>query len=794
MRTLQNQILIEDFISIGTKIDIDFTRSATSEKSFTRGNRNVLGGRYDTITNKRDSLKEMVQEMKRLFAVAVVAALAVSMLPMHGQDEVLLKVACLVEPETLNIWKAPDVWSTHIYAWFYPSFYYRKPVTNEPFPDFCTIAFDELKANSPDGLTYTFPLRNTVSWDDGTPMTAYDFEFTYNLIVEMQFPDYLPMYKDVEYMKALDNYTIELKLGKCTPQFEESLIYHFAVPQHQFGPMAKEARKTSVPMQTLMDMPVENPISCGPFSFVQWERGAFVKLITYDGYYGKGRTINVEGVGTITEGPDYDGLLLKLYSTIDAALQGIEKGEIDFVYWNLDPSLVAQLRGKENISIATSDELRFYYLAPHISLEPFDDVVLRQALVYLVDKEYIVSELLQDYGEVAHSVVTPAAGDWYNDNVHKYGDGMSRDERVAKAKEILTAAGYTVPDVGYADGGVIKLPDGSRMKPFEILTPPESYDPVMAGAGVLIEEWWREIGVPVTVGHRSLSEMTKMTFETQNFDWFILGQLIGGSGYPVHLRYFHSNQAVSEGNNPMGYKNPTVDKYLEDLMTLCDRKELITAAWRAQEIIVEDVGCCPLYYKTVNEAYRTDNFEGWLTQLGGIAGTESPRHYLLYLKPVTEVEESPEEFEDIAKEYEKKAREYEEAEKWREAAENWEEAATNREKAAEAWGNPINLQNASKNFGFAGKNWRYAGLAWEKTIEGLRHAILVWEKVGGLNRAIIDMENSIIDYRKAGNTDGIAISQAEKERLEDRKLTAILAWLVLTIVFIAIALSVIKYS
>ena len=70
--------------------------------------------------------------MKKLFAVAAVAVLVVSMLSVHGQDEVLLKVACLVEPTTLNIWKAADVWSTHIYAWFYPSFYYRKPVTPQP--------------------------------------------------------------------------------------------------------------------------------------------------------------------------------------------------------------------------------------------------------------------------------------------------------------------------------------------------------------------------------------------------------------------------------------------------------------------------------------------------------------------------------------------------------------------------------------------------------------------------------------------------------------------------------------
>jgi peptide/nickel transport system substrate-binding protein len=264
--------------------------------------------------------------------------------------------------------------------------YYRKPVTLEPLPDLCTITLDELYANSPDGLTFTFPLRDDVVWDDGEAVDAYDFEFYYTIIVELQIPDYIPIYEDVEYIKAIDDYTLEMKLKKCSPQFEESLLYHGGVPMQQFGPMLEEARGTDVPMQTFLDMAVDQPVSCGPFSFVQWEKGSFVKLATNPNYYGKGRTIDVSGVGTITEGPDYDGLLLKLYGTTDAALLGIQKGEIDYIWWNLDPGYIAQLLGNSDITIEKADELGFFYLAPNIAKEPFDDLVLRQAMVYLVDK------------------------------------------------------------------------------------------------------------------------------------------------------------------------------------------------------------------------------------------------------------------------------------------------------------------------------------------------------------------------------------------------------------------------
>ena len=570
--------------------------------------------------------------MKKICVIVVGAILTVSMVPTNAQEEALLKIGCLGEPETLNIWSATDEWSPHTCRWFYPSLYYRKPVTMEPLPDMCIIPFDELKEKSPDGLTFTLPLRNDAEWDDGVPVTAYDFEFTYNLIVYMEFEDYFPDYEDVRHVKAIDDYTLEIKLKKCTPLFEDAIIYMFAVPEQQFRPMLDAAQITGSTSEAFLKMSVETPVSAGPFSFDQWKKGSFVKLVTNPHYYGKGRTVTVKGVGEVVEGPWYDGLYLKLYKTTDDALEGIKDGQIDYIWSNLEKKHVDELREHKEISIKKGDELGFYYLAPNMAKAPFNDKILLQALVYLVDKEYLVRELLKGYGGAAHSVVSPTAGEWYNSRVNRFGSGMKREERIATAKEMLTAAGYTVPDTGYPDG-VIKMPNGNPMRDFEILTPTADYDPIRAEAGVLIQDWWREIGVPVTVRHMPFSEIEDTVFERMSFDWYILGWRIGGSVFPDHLYYFfHSDQAVHGGNNPVSYKNPTVDKYLKDLITLCDRNELINAARKAQEIIIDDVAYCPLYYRTVNEAHRNDTFTGWFTQLGGIAGAESPWYCLLYLK------------------------------------------------------------------------------------------------------------------------------------------------------------------
>ena len=152
---------------------------------------------------------------------------------------------------------------------------------------------------------------------------------------------------------------------------------------------------------------------------------------------------------------------------------------------------------------------------------------------------------------------------------------------------------------------------------------------------MLIQEWWREIGVPVTATPTSFNGIMNKTFETMAFDWYILGWRISGSGYPDHMRtFFHSDQAVPNGGNPMSFVNSQVDSYLEDLVTLCNRSDLVYASHEAQKLIINEVGYCPLYFMKMNEAHRNDTFDNWFTQQGGIA-RYCRSSCLLYLVPIT---------------------------------------------------------------------------------------------------------------------------------------------------------------
>ncbi|KYK35613.1 MAG: ABC transporter substrate-binding protein [Theionarchaea archaeon] len=608
--------------------------------------------------------REWISKKTRLFAVCLLAMLiSAGLSPQTGSvtnpandvpEEHLLKIGCLHEPGNLNVWSALSGWTWQVIGWFYPALYYRKPVTLEPLPDICAISFSELKEASPDGLTFTFPLREDVRWDDGESLTAHDFEFTYGVVNELEIPSYLPQYEDVEYFRAIDDYTLEIKLKKCTPQFEESIIYMFVAPKHQFEPMLMKARRTDDPLHTFMNMPVETPVSAGPFSFGGMEKESSIKLVTNPYYHGKGRTVEVPEVGKITEGPYYDGLLLKFYTGSEEAMKGMMQGDIDYFWRYVDPAYVIALHDEQVITIEKTDSLGLCALVPKVRNPPFDDVVLRQALVYMIDKTFIVHNGLLGYATEAHSVVVPAAGEWYCDEVNKFGHGLSKDERKTKAIALLTEAGYVVPDAKYPDG-ILKLPSGQDMEPFRIFTGPVEYNPQRVMCGLLIQEWWRELGVPVSAEPTPLEKFF-------HFDWNIFGWDFGSSPYPDYMRnLFHSDQAGPYGKNLNGYHNVQVDKYLEELVTLCDQEDLLRASWEAQKLIIDEVAYCPLFCTPQIEAHRNDTFEGWFTQLGGIAGDQSPTFCLLYLRPIEKKKEGTLE-KDLSRE-EIKAKEEKEEEK-----------------------------------------------------------------------------------------------------------------------------------
>jgi peptide/nickel transport system substrate-binding protein len=365
-------------------------------------------------------------------------------------------------------------------------------------------------------------------------------------------------------------------------------------------------------------------VGTGPFVLKEWSRGAYLFLEKNRNFFGQGK--NLAGY---TLGPHIDGIIFKVFGTSDAAIMAIRKGDIDMFWWGIQPGYLQDLEGDKNIQTFTSDRSALYYLGFNVRKNPFNDVHLRQAIATLIDKDFIITRVLQGYGIKMDSIVPPGNVFYHLPGVAKYGEGLDRKERIREAYEILRKAGYSwkVPPVGpqgeVVKGETIHLPDGTPMEDFTILTPPSDYDPHRAMSGMLVQEWLRAAGMPASSKPMAFGSLVQQVKRRHEFDLFILGY--GRLSLdPDYLRnFFDSSNDRAGGLNMSGYRNPEFDSIADASSRAMDTGKRKALIWEMQRIIMRDIPYIPLYNPRLIEAVRTDKFQGWVEMLEGIGNTWS---------------------------------------------------------------------------------------------------------------------------------------------------------------------------
>lgn len=571
--------------------------------------------------------------MKKIFVVAVAVILVASLAPMSSEQGVTLNVGMQDEPKTLNPFQANDVWDWNVLTYYYEGLLTYRPKDFKVVPN---IAL-EVPTVSEDKLEYTIQMRDDVYWSDGTPLTAKDFALFGQIVKEFEIGRYLSSWEFVESVEAVDDYTLKYTLSECRVTFIEGTLMSIAIPAHIWEPKLEEFRNSADPSQALREYQPEEPdeiLSCGPLIFDEWVRGSYVKSVKNPDYFDTGKTYTYDDGTQLVVGPYFDSIVYKIYDTTDAAILGLKKGEIDYIWWAIQPGYVSDLLEDPNITVANNPENGFRYLAFNCQREPFSEVAFRQATAVLIDREFIESRVLQNYGQAIYVPVPPGNKVWYNEDVEKFGFGMSREERIVEAVRILKASGKFSWDVepGVDDeGNIIRgegmMYNGEYIDQFVILTPPADYDPLRAMSGMLIQEWLKEIGLDVSARPTSFGTIVTKAMGERDYDMYILGWSL--SIYPDYLRdFFHSSQIMEWGYNMPQYSNPEFDKLADELVTCGPREEKIDAAYKLQEYLAEELPYVTLFTPASLEGYRNDRFEGWFGQLDGISGS------LMYIKPV----------------------------------------------------------------------------------------------------------------------------------------------------------------
>ena len=406
---------------------------------------------------------------------------------------------------------------------------------------------------------------------------------------------------------------------------------------------------------TLYEADASAAPSGGGYTTDKWEPGAFVQRTANEGYYFKGAEVveyedgtwqlimpdgttyqlygNAEGEETLrfTSGPYSPNIIFSIYGSQDAAFLALANGEVDYVInpLGLSRGLQEQAERGEGIETYTNADYGMYYLAFNLNKFPMSDYAFRQAFDIVIDKEFVVNSVLGGVVFPMYSTMPPGNGFWHNPDVPKPYVGLSRQERVDMAVQVLTDAGWsweTAPawneDTEDVDPGIgILGPDGVEVPEMTILGPGPAYDPIRATFNQWISEWGRELGFPIESELTGFNTILGPVFVDANYDMYILGWSLGNVAFPsYYFDFWHSSQCTADtGNyNTPCLKDAEYDAVVEEFMETGDLARAQELIYEAQVILADRRPYINLFYKqTIDLAHNRVVFP-YTESLGGI--------------------------------------------------------------------------------------------------------------------------------------------------------------------------------
>ncbi len=261
---------------------------------------------------------------------------------------------------------------------------------------------------SDDGLTYTFYLNQGVKFHNGEELKASDVVFTYEQA--MASPYTASVVESIETVSAVDDYTVEFAL-----KYAYSPFVSYATVQ--IGIMSEKAWDDA---GGTVEAYAQNPIGSGPYRIVRHDSGQDVVLEAFDEYWGTAPSIKTVTYEVITDP--------------NTALIALQSGDVDMFY-PLPTAGLDALRADPALNIVDYNTGALMYVTINTTAAPFDDVRVRQAINYAIDKDSVILMAADGNGTVADSVINDAFFG-YSDQVEGY------DYDVERAKELLAEAGY----------------------------------------------------------------------------------------------------------------------------------------------------------------------------------------------------------------------------------------------------------------------------------------------------------------------------------------------------------------
>ena len=456
---------------------------------------------------------------------------------------------------------------------------------------------------SEDGLTWTFTMRDGLKWSDGTDLTAKDFEYSFK---RMANPDTAAPYAETclgmidgfDAAQAGDTDALNVKASDDGKTLTIVLSY----PCSYFDKMAAFAAMSPVQQATVEAngdswcTSAETFVSNGPYMITDWtpsERIVLSKNPNYVGGWDSSKIVS----DTITL------LLLEDSSASFAAYNSGEAVLIKDVPTDEIPSLT---KAEDGGDFYVDTILGTYYVSLNLQRDAFQDAKVRKALSLAIDRDYVANTIMQGTYSTADSIVGPGIVDengYFHDNGNAPYISADYEANLAEAKKLLEEAGY---------------PNGEGYPTIEYSTNDSGYNVPLAE---YLQQAWGDLGITLTISKMEWSAFTAAR-RAGEYDVARNGWVMDYNDPSNMIELF----CTDNGNNDGKYSNADFDAAME-ASKVADVAEHFAQLHKAEDILMEDMGCIPVAY--YNEFWlQTSSLKGtwhspygyWYLQYGYIEG------------------------------------------------------------------------------------------------------------------------------------------------------------------------------
>ena len=436
---------------------------------------------------------------------------------------------------------------------------------------------------SEDGLTWTFTMRDGLKWSDGSELNAKDFEYSFKRMAD---PDTAAPYAETclgmidgfeeaaGFPDADGNPTVEPNpdaLNVKASDDGKTLTIVLSYPCSYFDKMAAFATMSPVQQATVEangDAWCTSPdtfVSNGPYMITDWtpsERIVLTKNPNYVGGWDSSKIVS-------------DTITLLLLEDSSASYAAYNSGEAQLIKDVPTDEIPSLTKAEDGGDFYVDTILGTYYVSLNLKRDAFQDVKVRKALNLAIDRDYVANTIMQGTYTTADSIVGPGIVDengYFHDNGNAPYISADYEANLAEAKKLLEEAGY---------------PNGEGFPTIEYSCNDAGYHVPLAE---YLQQAWGDLGITLTISKMEWSSFTAAR-RAGEYDVARNGWVMDYNDPSNMLDLFCSGN----GNNDGKYANPDFDAAI-DASRVADSAEHFAQLHKAEDILMEDMGCLPIAY------------------------------------------------------------------------------------------------------------------------------------------------------------------------------------------------------